>query len=241
MFTVPVVIEVLGLVAGALSGALHGMRHRVDLIGMCVLSLTTSLGGGLLRDVLIGQGPPVAMREPRYLMAVVCAVVIAVVLASWLARIRRILQVVDALLLGLWVAMGSEKALLVGLPISSAIFLGVVTPTGGGLMRDLLTGERPQLVSRGELHVTVAVIAAVEYVILRALPLPVLVGELVTIGSAATLRLLAMAHHWQAPGPFDLARWWKQRRSARSGAGQGGVQSAHHRFSPLRRHSRSPK
>jgi uncharacterized membrane protein YeiH len=210
---VPVVIETMAVMAGALSGALHGIRHRVDLVGMFVLSLCTSVGGGLLRDVLIGHGPPVAIRQTRYLLVVTCAVLVAVVLASWLTRMRRALEIVDALLLGLWVAMGMERALLVGLPATSVIFMGVVTAAGGGVMRDLLTGEQPQLVSRGELHVTVAVIAAFEYMLLRALRLPPLLGEIITIASAATLRLAAMARHWQAPGPFDLAGWWRERRA----------------------------
>jgi uncharacterized membrane protein YeiH len=213
MSMVPVVIEAAAIVAGALSGALHGIRHRVDLIGMFVLSLCTSVGGGVLRDVLIGHGPPIAIRETRYLLLVTCAVLVAVVLVSWLTRMKRALDIVDALLLGLWVAMGMERALMVGLPGTSVIFMGVVTAAGGGLMRDLLTGERPQLVSRGELHVTVAVIAAFEYMILRALRLPPLVGEILTIVSAAALRLAAMARHWQAPGPLDLAGWWRERRA----------------------------
>jgi uncharacterized membrane protein YeiH len=222
MFKVHVIIEMLAVVAGALSGALHGIRHRVDLVGMFVISLCTSIGGGLLRDVLIGHGPPVAIRDSRYLLVVTCAVLVAVVLASWLTRMRRALAVVDALLLGLWVAMGIERALLVGLPASSAIFMGVVTAAGGGVLRDLLTGERPQMVSRGELHVTVAVIVSFEYMFLRAAPLPPVVGEVVTIISAAGLRLAAMARHWQSPGPLDLASWWRERRarSTRGGRSQ---------------------
>jgi uncharacterized membrane protein YeiH len=215
MLILPVVIEILALTFGALSGALHGVRRHAGVIGLFVLSLSTSVGGSLLRDVLIGQGPPAALRYPRYLWMVAGAALGTVLLASWLSRVGRILRVVDALLLGLWVVMGLEKALRVGLPVTSAVFLGVVTAAGGGLVRDVLSGDRPALTLRGELHVTAALAGALLYVlVVRLMRLPAPVGEIATIAGTAVLRVLAITHHWRAPGPLDLPHRWRSRRPA---------------------------
>ena len=210
------VVEVLVLMVGALSGGLHGIRKNADLMGMFILSLATSSGGGLVRDILLGDSPPVALRQPYYLLAAATAAAAAVVLASWLPRLGRALQIVDAFLLGLWVVIGLEKALRLGLPIVSVVFLGVVTAAGGGLLRDLLSGDRPMLAQRGELHVTVAFAAALLYVVLvPVLHLSAPIGEALTIAFATALRLLAITRHWEAPGAIDLQAWWQARRGPR--------------------------
>jgi uncharacterized membrane protein YeiH len=210
------VVEVLVLMVGALSGGLHGIRRNVDVMGMFVLSLATSAGGGVIRDLLIGDSPPVALRQPYYLMTAATAAAAAVVLASWVRQLGRALQIVDGFLIGLWVVIGLEKALRLGLPVLSAVFLGVVTAAGGGLLRDLLSGDRPALAQRGELHVTVAFAAALLYVALvLLLDLPAPIGEAATIAFATATRLLAITLHWQAPGPLDLRGWWRAHRRPR--------------------------
>jgi uncharacterized membrane protein YeiH len=230
VLSVPVVVEVMVLMVGALSGGLHGIRRNADLMGMFILSLATSSGGGLLRDVLLGESPPVALRHPYYLLTAAAAAAVAVVLASWVRRLGRALQIVDAFLLGLWVVIGVEKALRLGLPLPSAVFLGVVTAAGGGLLRDLMSGDRPMLAQRGELHVTVAFAAALLYVVLvPLLRLSAPIGEALTIGFATALRLLAITRHWQAPGALDLREWWRARQgppdSSRRSAGTGQARS----------------
>src|SRR4029453_7994930 len=107
------------------------------------LALATGVGGGMVRDLLIGADPPAALRVPVYLPGVALAALLALMFASWIARVNRLLDVLDALLLGLWTVMGAEKALVYQLPIPSVVFLGVVTATGGGVLRDLLSGSAP--------------------------------------------------------------------------------------------------
>lgn len=215
----PAVVEIGGVVAGALSGALHGVRAKGDAIGVFVLSLATGVGGGIVGDVLIGRGPPAALRSSWYLLAVGGAALVALLLTSLLARADRLLEWVDAVLLGLWAVMGMEKAAVAGLPVVSAIFLGVVTATGGTVLRDLLSGQRPAIMRRGELYVSAAAVAAiVNAALVSGLRLPAAIGQIAAIAVATALRLLAMRFHWMAPGPFDLGAWWRQRQQRRNGS-----------------------
>ena len=182
--------------------------------GTFIIALATGVGGGVLRDVLIGAGTPVALRAPFYLPAVAVVALLAMLFANWLSRMATFLRIVDAILLGLWVVMGAERAIAHGLRVSAAVFLGTVTATGGGIMRDLLLGQAPTALSKGELHVSAAFLGAVIYVSLvggfGVLPL---VGEVTAIAGTAVIRLLAIRWYITAPEPFDLPAWWQRRRA----------------------------
>ncbi|MCY1041074.1 trimeric intracellular cation channel family protein [Corallococcus sp. bb12-1] len=219
MLTLPVYLELGAVGLGALSGALHALRRRVDAMGVLALAISTSVGGGMLRDVLLGQEPPAALRSSRFFLAVAACALIAVAFAPWMARLHRALDVVDALLLGVWVVLGLEKALAFGLPLPSAVFLGLVTSVGGGVIRDVLLGEPSAIVAPGELYASVALLCALTYVALAVgLELPVPLAEIISIAFATVLRLLAMWRGWWLPARVDLPHLldrlqaWRQRR-----------------------------
>ena len=213
MMRVPLAVEVAAVVIGALSGGVHAVGRKADAIGTFSLALATGVGGGIVRDVLIGADPPVALTAPLYLPGVTLAALLALMFASWIARVHRVLDVVDALLLGLWTVMGADKALAHELPMLSVIFLGVVTATGGGVLRDLLSGSTPASFHKGELYVTAAFIAAIVYAALARTPsVPTWVSQIAAIATASAIRLAALRWHVTAPEPFDLPRWWRQRR-----------------------------
>jgi uncharacterized membrane protein YeiH len=210
----PVVLEVAAVVVGALSGGIHAAKRNADIVGIFVLALATAVGGGMLRDILIGAGPPLALVHPSYLIVVAVAALVTLVLADWLAHMNRLLEPLDALLLGLWTVIGVERAAAHHLPVTSAIFLGTVTATGGGVARDLLSGERPALLHKGELYVTAAFLAAVVGALSNHVPgAPPVVGELLTIVVAFAVRMAAVRWHLTTPTPADLPRWWRGRRS----------------------------
>ncbi|TSC23126.1 trimeric intracellular cation channel family protein [Corallococcus sp. Z5C101001] len=204
MLMLPVYLELGAVGLGALSGALHALRRGADVMGVLAVSTCTSVGGGMVRDVLLAQ-QPAALRSSRYLLAVVACAVLAVLFVPWLSRLYRALDVVDALLLGLWVVLGLEKALAFQLPLPSAVFLGIVTSVGGGVIRDVLLGERTALVSPGELYTSVALFCGLLYVALAvALALPAPLAETLSICAASALRLGAMWRRWHLPARFDL-------------------------------------
>jgi uncharacterized membrane protein YeiH len=213
------VLEIGAVVVGSFSGGIHAVNRQADIIGIFVLSFLTALGGGIVRDVLIGAGTPLALERPAYLIIVGISSLVTLFLASWFARVNRLLLVLDALLMGLWTVIGTERAFAYRLPVTSAIFLGTVTATGGGMLRDVMSGETPQVLKKGELHVTAAFIAAtVDSLLIRGMYLPPLVGELTIVALAAGIRLSALRWHVTAPTPADVGDLW--RRWRRTGGAQ---------------------
>jgi uncharacterized membrane protein YeiH len=108
--------------------------------------------------------------------------------------------------------MGTERALAYGMPVTAAVFLGTLTATGGGVMRDLLSGEAPAAFRKGELYISAAFLAALTYVavVMGAGARP-LTGELVTVAMGFAVRLAAVRWNITAPEPFDLPAWWRRR------------------------------
>jgi uncharacterized membrane protein YeiH len=209
---IPVFWEGAAVIIGALSGGVHAAKSGADIVGIFVLALATSLGGGMLRDILIADGPPAALVHPMYLIVVAVASFVTLFLASWLARVQRLLVPLDALLLGLWTLIGLERAMAHHLPLTSAIFLGTMTATGGGIIRDVLSGSRPDVLSKGELNVTAAFLAAVVGAGASRVPhAPPVAGEVGTILVGFGLRLAAVRWHLTAPSPGDLPRWLRGR------------------------------
>jgi uncharacterized membrane protein YeiH len=215
MLKVPLAVELSAVIVGALSGATHAAERKADVVGTFVLALSTGVGGGLLRDILIRGGPPVALVSPYYLPVVAAAALVAVVFTGSVTRLTRSLIVVDALLLGLWTVMGTEQALAHQLPVTSAVFVGTLTAVGGGAMRDILTGQTPAILLRGELHATAAFAGAVVYTLIRAADLPRWVAELATVGVAASLRLAARRWHITAPTPAEISERLRRVRARR--------------------------
>ena len=133
--TVYEILDLIGVVLYGMTGAMIARSRNLDVIGVVFLAIITALGGGMIRDLLIDNGPPAAMQDPRYFgMALLGALVSLLIHMN--SRSWEILRVHgDAVVLGVWAAVGSSKALASGLPWSSALFLGVLTVVGGEIGR----------------------------------------------------------------------------------------------------------
>ena len=199
-----VVLDLAGIFVFAISGALVAVRKELDVFGVLVLAGTTGLGGGFLRDVLIGATPPAALADWRYLLVPVVAGLLAFWFHSVLGRMERQVSVFDAFGLALFCVTGAIKALEFGLGPVPAALMGMVTGIGGGMARDLLAGRVPA-VFRGELYATPALAGAAITVVGDGLGLPI--GLVAALGGGVCLgwRLLAMWRHWQAPTPTGPA------------------------------------
>src|SRR5258708_1781976 len=129
----------------ALTGALAARRLGYDIIGVFVLAFATGLGGGLIRDSLLhGSGPVAALTDPRFMMAVLCATVCGLFrFSTRIEKFNQALAVLDAIGLGAFAVVGTDKALRLELHWLAALFVGVVNAVGGGLLRDLLTLAEP--------------------------------------------------------------------------------------------------
>ena len=165
--TAAAALDWLGVIAFAISGALVASRKQMDIVGFALLGTVTGIGGGTLRDLLLGQGPVFWVREPAYL--VVCVIVSsAVFVTAHIPQSRyRVLLWFDALGLALFAVTGAERALLAGSGPVVAVSMGVITATFGGIIRDVLGNESPVVLSR-EIYVTAALIGAIMFVMLSS-------------------------------------------------------------------------
>jgi uncharacterized membrane protein YeiH len=196
-----VTLDLAGVFVFALAGALAAVRKRLDVVGVVVIGMVTALGGGLLRDVLLGDVPPAALRDWRYLMVPAVAGTLVFFFHPYVGRMTRSVRVLDAAGLGLFATSGTAKALDVGLGPVPACLIGVLTGVGGGLLRDVILVEIPLVLSDRELYAVSALAGTVV----------VAVGEQVDAFPPSTaafavlvvfvLRIVAIRRRWEAPTP----------------------------------------
>ena len=191
------VLDLVGIFVFAISGGLVAVRKDLDIFGVLVLAGTTGLGGGFLRDVLIGALPPAALADWRYLIVPVTAGLVTFWFHPAIGRRERVINVFDAAGLALFCVTGAVKALSFGLgPVPSAL-MGMLTGIGGGILRDILAGRVP-IVLRGELYATPALVGTEAGLGVGVVAVP---AALVCL----LWRLLAMRRGWQAPRPTSSA------------------------------------
>jgi len=155
-------LDLTGTFAFALNGALTALRAaRLDIVGVVTLGMITALGGGILRDVLIGYLPPATFSDWRYLAVAAGGGLIAFVLGRRLDRLVRPITVLDAVGLSLFAVTGASKALEFNLGVGQAVILGAVTAVGGGTLRDVLVRQVPSVLSNGLYAVPALVGAAI--------------------------------------------------------------------------------
>ncbi len=196
--TLLLVLDLAGVFVFSLSGALVGVRNRLDVFGVLVLAGLTGLGGGLVRDVLIGAVPPASLADWRYLLVPLVGALITFRFHPRLSRIERHISWFDALGLGLFAVTGATKAMAYGLnPLASAL-LGMLTGVGGGVLRDVMAGRTP-LVLKEDVYALAALAGAGVAVVAWSGGWYGPVTAVLAAGVCVTIRLLALRHRWQLP------------------------------------------
>lgn len=193
-------LDLLGIFVFALSGGLVGVRKDLDLFGVLVLAAITGLGGGFLRDLLIGAVPPASLEDWRYLMVPAAAGLVTFWFHPALGRREPLVTFFDAAGLGLFCVTGALKALAFGLGPLPAALMGMLTGIGGGMLRDLLAGRVP-VVFRGELYATPALLGAALAVAGVEASLPPAAVAVPAAAVCTGWRLLAVRRGWNAPRP----------------------------------------
>ncbi|MEU4214376.1 TRIC cation channel family protein [Actinoplanes sp. NPDC026623] len=192
------VADLIGVAAFAASGASAAVAKRLDLFGVGFVGFVAALGGGILRDLVIGSVPPLAFSDWRYAVTTVFVSVAVFYLHPQFNRLRRMVLLLDAAGLGLFTVTGTLKALGAGVPPVGSCLVGMLTAIGGGLARDLLTGEIPVVLQR-DIYAVVALGGAAVVTALTWLHMagkvPLAVAVLVMTG----VRLLALYRRWSAP------------------------------------------
>jgi uncharacterized membrane protein YeiH len=198
MESLPYLLDLAGTFVFALSGAVAGVRRKLDVFGVLVLSFVAANAGGITRDILIGAVPPGAISDWRYLGVSLVAGIATFFFPSAITQRWNPVLLFDAAGLALFAVSGAHKALVYGLNPVMATLLGMLTGVGGGMARDVLLAEIPTVL-RADLYAVAALAGAVTVVIANLLQLPsgaaALVGAIFCFG----LRVLAIRRGWQLP------------------------------------------
>jgi len=202
---VPLWIDLTAVVVGALAGAGVAVRQRLDVFGVLLLAVVMGLGGGIVRDLLLGLRP-VAVTSRYYLPTVAAAALAGFLFASLVRRFATLFVILDAFAVGLFTVVGVEKALLYDLPYVSAIFIGVAAAVGGGLIVDLVAGRPVEVVQRGPWNATAALVGAGVYTATAALGAPTGVSQAAGFAVVVAMRLAAVRWGLQTPLPADVSR-----------------------------------
>ena len=198
MVSLPYVLDLAGTFVFALSGAVAGVKRKLDLFGVLVLSFVAANTGGIVRDILIGAIPPGAISDWRYLGISLVAGLVTFYFPSAIIRRWNPVLLFDAAGLALFAVSGAHKALVYGLNPVMATLLGMLTGIGGGMARDVLLAEIPTVL-RSDLYAVAALLGAAIVVIANMLQLSPGVAALVGAGLCFGLRVLAIRHGWQLP------------------------------------------
>jgi uncharacterized membrane protein YeiH len=196
--TLLVAFDLGGTFVFALSGAAAGVKHRLDLFGVLVLSFAAGNSGGIARDVMLGAHPPAAISDWRYIAISIVAGLITFYWYRIINRLRSPVLVFDAAGLALFAVSGAGKALAFHAGPVAATLLGMLTGIGGGMARDILVMEIPTVL-RTELYAVAALIGAAVVVLGRMLHIPTSAAAIAGAVLCFGLRLIAMRRGWQLP------------------------------------------
>ena len=202
-------VEIIGTIAFASSGAMVAVRKRLDLFGIIVLGVITAVGGGMLRDLMIGNIPPNMFRNPVYVLAAFLTVLVLFLLfrcwpfllgSRYIEGYEKIMNILDAIGLGAFTVIGIDTGVEAGYGDYHflIIFLGVITGIGGGILRDIMAGETPYVLKK-HIYACASIAGACLYVVL----LQVTRSDSAMIGSAllvVAIRILASHFRWDLPG-----------------------------------------
>jgi uncharacterized membrane protein YeiH len=199
------ILEIVGTVAFAVSGAMTGLAKKMDIFGVAILGLTTAVGGGVIRDLILGLTPPAMFTNPIYaaVAAVVSVIAFLPAVRRWLTaygRVRDVLMLVmDSLGLGVFTVVGIQRAYTAtdhrGLFL--LVFVGVVSGVGGGLLRDVMAGNTPYIFVKhvyASASIIGAILCAALWGVLGATAAMILGASVIL-----TIRLLAAHYHWSLP------------------------------------------
>lgn len=192
------ILDLIGTAAFAASGAWAGVRREMDLLGVLVLGMVTAIGGGTLRDILLGDVPPFCLKDENYLWLSLVVSLLVFFAPRQLERIKNPLLTLDAIGLGTFVVIGTGKALQFNLGPFGAILMGIMTATAGGVVRDVLSNRVPLILQR-EIYASACIAGAGLMVLLSGSPLPHQLTAILAATTVIVLRLLAIARNWSLP------------------------------------------
>ena len=194
-------LDVAGVAVGAIGGTLHARNHpryHYDIVGAFGLALVSALGGGIVRDLMLQHGPPLALTDLHYLYIALAASALTLLLGRWVGgdRTQATLLPIDAAAVALFAVACTARAEAFGLTWLPAVMLGITTAVGGGSIRDVLSGSTPRVFERGTFYALAALAAALAYLAFDHLNLPDLWSVTLAVLVGFTLRMLSVRFNW---------------------------------------------
>lgn len=191
-------LDVIGTLVFAISGALTAMYKKLDLFGVYCIAFVTALGGGTLRDVLIGRTPVGWMLDNQYIIIITIGFLLSLLFNRYLERLRVSMFLFDTIGLGVFTLIGLEKGLEYGLSPVVCVILGTITATFGGVIRDILCNEIPVLF-RKEIYATLCIVGGILFFMLRKIQIAEGVVSIIVASFIIGIRLVAYRLNWSLP------------------------------------------
>lgn len=200
------VIYLIAIVAEAMSGALAAGRRSMDVFGVAVIAFVTALGGGTVRDLILGHFPIGWTQHPEYIYLVIGAGLLTTLIAGHMHRLKRLFLALDAMGLVAFSLIGCDVALKMGYAFPVVVMAGMITGIFGGILRDVLCNQVPVVFQR-ELYASVSLVVCCLFLGLRALDMSVSISTAISFAAGLALRLLAIRRGWRLPTFSYQQRW----------------------------------
>ncbi|BDZ38057.1 trimeric intracellular cation channel family protein [Microbacterium suwonense] len=209
LFIIPLWADLLGVALGGIQGAMFASgfqgERRLDWLGVAIIGIMIGMGGGLIRDLLIGQ-PPATLQSDWYLITAVGAALFGMLLAGVFNRINILIVVLDAVVIGMFGAFGVSKAVAFGIPPIPAVFIGACAAVGGGVLRDVLMGLPVAIMHVGSLYAVAAGVGCTAIMIMHAFGVGITLAAVIGIVLTAIIRVLAVVYDLSLPEQRRLYR-----------------------------------
>lgn len=190
--------DIIGTIACAVAGTIKAKNNSGDVLGAIFIAVVASVGGGTVRDLLLGNHPIFWMVQPDYLTVIIITSLVVQIFFHYIQKLDKPLVFFDALGAATFTIIGIEKALAMDFTPMVAMLMGITTATVGGILRDIICNEIP-LLFRREIYISACLVGALVYFALLYLGLFQAVRQLVVIGIIFTVRMLAVYQNWQLP------------------------------------------
>lgn len=209
IFIVPLWADLLAVGLGGVQGALFASgfqgQRRLDLLGVALIGVLIGMGGGLIRDLMLGV-PPATLQSNWYLLTATGAALVGMLLAGLLNRANTIIVVLDAFAIGMFGAFGTAKALGLGVPVVPAVFVGVCAAVGGSILRDVIMGLPVAIMHVGSLYAVAAGVGCATIAVAFSLGAPLAPAAIAGIVVTAVIRVLAVIFDLSLPEQRRLHR-----------------------------------
>jgi uncharacterized membrane protein YeiH len=201
LFAIPVWLDLVAVGIGAAQGAMFSSRYRgaeLDLLGVAIIGIVSGFGGSIVRDIFLST-EIAAFNSNWYLVTAVLCALGGMLVSSLLHRIEMVINVFDALTIGIFGAIGTTKALAFGLPVVPALFIGVAAAVGGSILRDMLLALPMQMMQVGSLYAVAAGLGGATLIILLSVGQSVTVAGIIGVAVTTTIRMLSVTLGWKLP------------------------------------------